>query len=63
MTPPAQKTGKRKPTDSATGKRVKDAPDDPAQSERFVEMARQVGAAEDEEEAERAFKGVVKPKR
>jgi hypothetical protein len=37
-------------------------PDDPAQSKRFIEMAREVEAAETEEEAERAFKKVAKQK-
>jgi hypothetical protein len=35
-------------------------PDDPPQSKRFIETARQIEAAEDEKEAERAFKNVVK---
>jgi len=35
--------------------------DDPEQSKRFIEMAREVEATEDEEEAERAFRKVVKP--
>lgn len=37
--------------------------DDPEQSKRFIEMAREVEATEDEEEAERAFKQVVLPKK
>ena len=36
--------------------------DDPEQSKRFIATAREVGATEDEEEAERAFKRVVSPK-
>lgn len=36
--------------------------DDPEQSKRFIEMAREVEATEDEEEAERAFCKVVSPK-
>ena len=38
------------------------SPDDPEQSKRFIDMAREVGAAETEEEAERAFKKVAKEK-
>jgi hypothetical protein len=38
-------------------------PDDPAQSKRFIEAAREVGADETEEGALRAFKKVVSPKR
>jgi len=38
-------------------------PDDPAQSKRFIEAARDVGADETEEGALRAFKKVVSPKR
>jgi hypothetical protein len=37
-------------------------PDDPEQSKRFIDMAREVEAAETEEEAERAFKRVAKEK-
>jgi hypothetical protein len=37
-------------------------PDDPAQSKRFIDMAREVEAAETEEEAERALKKVAKEK-
>jgi hypothetical protein len=36
--------------------------DDPAQSKRFIDMAREVEAAETEEEAERAFKKIAKEK-
>lgn len=40
-----------------------DAPrDDPEQSKRFIDMAREVEAAETEEEAERAFKKVTPPR-
>jgi hypothetical protein len=37
-------------------------PDDPEQSERFIAMAREVEATEDEEEAERAFREVTSAK-
>lgn len=37
-------------------------PDDPEQSKRFIDMAREVEAAETKEEAERAFKKVAKEK-
>ena len=37
-------------------------PDDPEQSKRFIDMAREVGADEDPEAFERAFREVVKPK-
>jgi hypothetical protein len=36
--------------------------DDPAQSKRFIDMAREVEAAETEKEADRAFKKVTKEK-
>jgi hypothetical protein len=36
--------------------------DDPEQSKRFLEAAREAGADETEKGAERAFKSVVKPK-
>ncbi len=36
--------------------------DDPEQAKRFIAMAREVEASEDEEEAERAFKRVTSPK-
>lgn len=38
-------------------------PDNPEQSKRFIEMAREVEAAETKEEAERAFKKVVPAKK
>jgi hypothetical protein len=40
-------------------------PDDPEQSKRFIETAREIGAAETEGEAERAFKKIaqVKPRK
>jgi len=41
----------------------KPKPDDPAQSERFIETAKAVEAAETREGAERAFKSIVKPKK
>lgn len=37
--------------------------DDPEQSKRFIEAAREAGADETEKGAERAFKAVAKPKR
>ena len=43
------------------GKKPK--PDDPGQSERFIETAKAVEAAETREGAERAFKKVAAPKR
>ena len=36
-------------------------PDDPEQSKRFIEMAREIGASESEEDARRAFKSVARP--
>lgn len=45
-----------------TRERARLAPDDPEQAKRFVEMAREIGAAETEEEAERALKAVLRPK-
>ena len=36
--------------------------DDPEQSKRFIAMAREVEASEDEKEADEAFKRVVHPK-
>jgi hypothetical protein len=38
-------------------------PDDPEQSKRFIEMAREVEAVETEEEADRAFKKITETKR
>jgi hypothetical protein len=38
-------------------------PDDPEQSKRFIEMAREIEADETKEGAERAFKKVVHPKK
>lgn len=40
----------------------KPALNDPAQSKRFIDMAREVEAAETKEEAEKAFKKIVPPK-
>lgn len=37
-------------------------PDDPEQSERFIAMAREIGAAETEAEADAALRKVVKPR-
>lgn len=34
--------------------------DDPEQSKRFIEMAREVGASEDPEEGDRAFREVTR---
>jgi hypothetical protein len=36
-------------------------PDDPEQSQRFIDTAREIGADETEEGAERAFSKVAKP--
>jgi hypothetical protein len=38
-------------------------PDDPEQSKRFLEAAREAGADETNKGAERAFKAVVKPRK
>jgi hypothetical protein len=38
-------------------------PDDPEQSKRFLEAAKESGADETEKGAERAFKAVVKPRK
>jgi hypothetical protein len=40
----------------------KPKPDDPEQSKRFIETAREIGADESKEGAERAFRKVVTPK-
>jgi hypothetical protein len=40
-------------------RKPKPKPDDPAQSKRFIETAREAEAEESEEAAERAFKKVV----
>lgn len=37
-------------------------PDSPDQSKRFIDMAREVEAAETKEEAERAFKKIMRTK-
>ncbi len=42
---------------------TKRTPDDPEQSERFLEAAKEAGADETAKGAERAFKAVVKPRR
>jgi len=52
-----------KRTGSATKRRVRENPDERPQSERFIEMAKQIGAAEDEEGAERAFRKVAGSKK
>jgi hypothetical protein len=41
----------------------KPAPDDPEQSKRFLEAAKEAGADETAKGAERAFKAVVKPRK
>lgn len=38
-------------------------PDDPEQSKRFLEAAKEAGADETEKGADRAFKAVVKPRK
>jgi hypothetical protein len=38
-------------------------PDDPEQSKRFIDTAREIGADESEDGAERAFSKVARPKR
>jgi hypothetical protein len=38
------------------------SPDDPEQSKRFIDMAREIGANASKEEFERVFKKVVAPK-
>lgn len=42
---------------------VKRSEDDPEQSKRFLEAAKDAGADETEKGAERAFKAVVKPRK
>jgi hypothetical protein len=41
------------------GRRPKPKPDDPAQSQRFLDTAKEVGADRDDEALERAFKKIV----
>jgi hypothetical protein len=48
-------------TDTVT--KPKREQDDASQSKRFVEMAREIGASESEDDARRAFKSVVRPKK
>ncbi|WP_438275808.1 hypothetical protein [Nitrobacter sp.] len=43
-------------------KKTKQKPDDPEQSKRFLEAAKEAGADETPKGAERAFKAVVKPR-
>lgn len=43
-------------------RKPKPPPDDPEQSKRFIETAREIGADETREGAERAFKKVVRSK-
>jgi hypothetical protein len=50
---------------AAVGRKPTPKPDDPAQSKRFVDAARQAGADEREEAADRAFRKIAqssKPK-
>ena len=42
---------------------TKRTPDDPEQSKRFLEAAKEAGADETEKGADRAFKAVVKPRK
>jgi hypothetical protein len=43
-------------------RKPKPPPDDPEQSKRFIDMAREVGAGATREAFERAFNTVVRPK-
>src|SRR5580693_4407052 len=43
-------------------RKPKPPPDDPEQSKRFIEIAREIGASASKEEFERAFKRVALPK-
>lgn len=45
------------------GKSAAKPKDDPEQSKRFIDTARERGADETEKGADKAFKAVVKPKR
>jgi hypothetical protein len=64
---PAYRIGIASMTSSTSPKRnakSKDRPhDDPEQSRRFLEAAKEAGADETEKGAERAFKAVVKPRK
>jgi len=51
------------PKPKAARKPAQKAADPRPQSERFIAMAREIGAAEDEEGAEKALRSVVRPKR
>jgi hypothetical protein len=44
-------------------RKPKSPPDDPEQSKRFIDMARELGADATKEEFERAFKKVARPKK
>ena len=44
-------------------RKPKPPPDDPEQSKRFIEIAREVGADSTPEEFDRAFKKVAKPRK
>jgi hypothetical protein len=43
-------------------RKPKPPPDDPEQSKRFINMAREIGADASQEEFERAFEKVARPK-
>jgi hypothetical protein len=45
------------------GRKPNPKPDDPKQSKRFIETARDIGAEETHEGADRAFKKIAPPKR
>jgi hypothetical protein len=45
------------------GRKPAPKPDDPAQSQRFVDTAKEVGADTDDEALERAFKKILPEKR
>jgi len=61
--PPRADNGQIKtPVQSEMPARKPPPPDEKPQRDRFIETARQIGASEDAEEFERAFRRVVKPK-
>lgn len=43
-------------------RKTEPVPDDPEQAERFIKMAREIGAAETEDEARKGFAKVASPK-
>jgi hypothetical protein len=45
------------------GRKPEPKPDDPAQSQRFLNIAKEVGADTDDEALERAFKKIIPQKR